>query len=89
VQPRVDRNLDGALASVPPGARETVSDAAGQGLIAGLNEIFMLGGILSLAAALVALWLVRERDIEREEPIELPEARPLAEREPLPEPVAA
>ena len=82
-------NLDGALASVPPGARETVSDAAGQGLIAGLNEIFMLGGILSLAAALVALWLVRERDIEREEPIELPEARPLAEPEPLPEPVAA
>ena len=82
-------NLDGALASVPPGARETVSDAAGQGLISGLNEIFMLGGILSLAAALVALWLVRERDIEREAPIELPEARAVVEREPVPEPVAA
>ena len=49
----------------------------------------MLGGILSLATALFALWLVRERDIEREEPIELPEARPLTQREPAPEPVAA
>ena len=59
-------NLDQALASVPAGAREQVADAAGQGFISGLNDIFMLGGIFSLAAALVALWLVRERDIERE-----------------------
>jgi EmrB/QacA subfamily drug resistance transporter len=59
-------NLDQALSAVPPGAREQVADAAGQGFISGLNEVFMLGGILSLAAALVALWLVRERDIERE-----------------------
>ena len=29
----------------------------------------MLGGILSIAGALVALWLVRESDIERSEPI--------------------
>ena len=34
----------------------------------------MLGGIVSLVAAVAALWLVRERDIERDEPIELPEA---------------
>ena len=66
------------IAAVPAGAREQVADAAGQGFISGLNEIFMLGGVLSLAAALVALWLVRERrypgprlhgkdDIDREE----------------------
>ena len=74
---------------MPPGARETVSDAAGQGLIAGLNEIFMLGGLVSLVAALAALWLVRERDIEREAPIELPKARGVVEGEAVPEPVAA
>jgi EmrB/QacA subfamily drug resistance transporter len=58
-------NLDTALASVPPGSRQGVSDAARDGFLSGLNEIFMLGGILAFAAALFALWLVRERDIER------------------------
>ncbi len=76
-------NLDQALAAVPAGAREQVADAAGQGFISGLNEIFMLGGVLSLAAALVALWLVRERDIEREA-VEV--HAPQLEAEPLPEP---
>jgi EmrB/QacA subfamily drug resistance transporter len=82
-------NLDSAVASVPPGARETVTDAAGAGFISGLNEIVMLGGVMSLAAAIVALWLVRERDIEREAPIELeaPQVAPRGER--LPEPAAA
>ena len=47
-----------------------MANAAGEGFISGLNQIFMLGGILSLAAALVALWLVREKDIERE-PVEI------------------
>lgn len=63
-------NLDSALASVPPGARQSVSGAARDGFLSGLNEIFLLGGVLAFAAALVALWLVRERDIERE-PVEL------------------
>jgi hypothetical protein len=66
-------NLDTATASIPAGTRETVVDAAGQGFISGLNDIIMLGGIVSLVAAVAALWLVRERDIEREAPIELPE----------------
>src|ERR687895_627836 len=77
-------NLDTALASVPPGQRETVADAAREGFLAGLNEIILLGGILSIAGALVALWLVRERDIEREEPIEVPVAG-----DAIPEPAAA
>jgi EmrB/QacA subfamily drug resistance transporter len=73
-------NLDSALASVPAGQREGVADAAREGFLTGMNEIIMLGGILSIAGALVALWLVRESDIERSEPIELQ-----IEREPVPE----
>jgi EmrB/QacA subfamily drug resistance transporter len=82
-------NLDTAVASVPAGARQSVTDAAGAGFISGLNEIVMLGGIMSLVAAIVALWLVRERDIERESPIELeaPQVAPQGAR--LAEPAAA
>jgi EmrB/QacA subfamily drug resistance transporter len=76
-------NLDTALASVPPGARASVGGAARDGFLSGLNEIFLLGGIFAFAAALVALWLVRERDIERE-PVEL--EAPRVERELEPEP---
>jgi EmrB/QacA subfamily drug resistance transporter len=76
-------NLDQALAAVPPGSRDQVATAANEGFLAGLNDILMLGGILSVAGALVALWLVRERDIERAEPIEV--ERPHLERDPVPE----
>jgi EmrB/QacA subfamily drug resistance transporter len=60
-------NLDQALAAVPPGSRDTVADAAGQGFLAGLNDVLTLGALLAFAGAAVALWLVRERDIEREQ----------------------
>jgi EmrB/QacA subfamily drug resistance transporter len=82
-------NLDAAVAGVPAGSREAVADAAREGFLSGLNEIIMLGGILAFAGALVALWLVRERDIERGEAVEVesPELKP--EREALPEPAAA
>jgi EmrB/QacA subfamily drug resistance transporter len=66
-------NLNTALASVPPGARQGVSDAARDGFLSGLNEIFLLGGIFAFVAALFALWLVRERDIDRE-PVEREES---------------
>jgi EmrB/QacA subfamily drug resistance transporter len=79
-------NLDGALASVPAGARDGVETATREGFLAGMNEILMLGGILSLAGALAALWLVRERDIQRTEAIE-DEFPHVSER--LPEPVSA
>jgi EmrB/QacA subfamily drug resistance transporter len=82
-------NLDTAVAAVPPGARGTVANAASEGFLAGFNEILLLGGILSLAAALVALWLVRERDIERETPIELQAPQVAPEGEVLPQPAAA
>src|SRR5215208_783656 len=79
-------NLDGALASVPPGSRETVADAARQGFLSGINDILMLGGILSIAGAIAALWLVRERDIERGDEVVDPERVELGA---VPEPVAA
>jgi EmrB/QacA subfamily drug resistance transporter len=63
-------NLDTALANVPAGARDTVETAAREGFLAGMNDILMLGGIFSLAGAVAALWLVRERDIQRSEPID-------------------
>ena len=58
--------LPQALASVPRGARELTRNAAEQGFLHGLNEILLLGAILSFAGAALALWLVRESDIERE-----------------------
>ncbi len=81
-------NLDAVVASVPEQARGAVSGAAREGFLAGINEILVLGGGLAAAGALVALWLVREDDIERE--AVLPEeardggTRPEHEREPEP-----
>jgi hypothetical protein len=73
-------NLDQALTAVPPEAREAVSNAAREGFLSGLNEVLTLGALVSFAGAVLALWLVREREIEREpvEPEGGPEALPLA-----------
>jgi hypothetical protein len=58
--------LSSALTRVPHGAREVVASAAHQGFLAGLNTVLVGGGAVALVGALVAAWLVRERDIERE-----------------------
>jgi EmrB/QacA subfamily drug resistance transporter len=79
-------NLDQAVASLPPGTRESVADAAREGFLAGFNDILTLGTILAALGALVAFWLVRERDIERQ-PVEAEE--PHLAAEPLAEPAAA
>ena len=60
------RALPKALAGVPDGAREATRNAAEQGFLHGLNEILLLGAALSLAGSALALWLVRESEIERE-----------------------
>jgi len=75
-------NIHEALAGVPAGARDAVANAANQGFLAGLNDVLLLGALLSFAGAVLALWLVREGDIERE-PVEpdreaTPEAVPEA-----------
>jgi EmrB/QacA subfamily drug resistance transporter len=58
--------LGPVLRSVPAGARDSVANAAGQGFLAGMNEILVLGGVLALVGSVLALWLVREREIDRE-----------------------
>jgi EmrB/QacA subfamily drug resistance transporter len=78
--------LHSAVASVPPGSRSSVANAAREGFLSGFNEILMLGGLLALAGGLLAFWLIREEDIERETPIEV---EPLVLGEPAPELVAA
>jgi len=84
-------NLDAVLASVPAGAREAVAGSAREGFLAGINQILVLGGVLAAAGAVAALWLVRERDIERESVLpeeELDDGTHL-EHEPAREPQAA
>jgi EmrB/QacA subfamily drug resistance transporter len=81
-------NLDQALRAVPPQARETVANAAHQGFLAGLNDVLTLGALLSFAGAALALWLVRERDIEREA-LERTEPERSVEPRAVPEPVAS
>jgi EmrB/QacA subfamily drug resistance transporter len=74
-------DLGTALAGLPPGSRASAAAAARDGFLTGLNEVLVLGSLLALLGALLAAWLVREREIERE---------PLQPAgEPLPEPAAA
>jgi EmrB/QacA subfamily drug resistance transporter len=58
--------LNQAVHTLPAHSQDTVSTAAEQGFLHGLNEILLLGAILSAVGSILALWLVREREIERE-----------------------
>lgn len=58
--------LPQAVAALPAGAREVATGAAQQGFISGLNAILLIGALLSFAGAVLALFLVREGEIERE-----------------------
>jgi predicted MFS family arabinose efflux permease len=74
-------HLGQAVSSLPAGAQNVARNAAEQGFLHGLNEILVLGAILSFAGAVFALWLVRESDIERETLVDTafeqePEAEP-------------
>lgn len=59
-------SLHQALAAVPHQAQPAVEHAAREGFLAGMNDVITLGGLVCLAGAALALWLVREREIERE-----------------------
>jgi hypothetical protein len=59
-------NLDQALGGIPAEAQATVANAAGEGFLAGLNEVLLLGALLSFAGAVAALLLIREHEIDRE-----------------------
>lgn len=48
--------------------------AAREGFLSGMNEILLLGGGLAIVGGFLALWLVREHEIERDmEPVAVPE----------------
>jgi EmrB/QacA subfamily drug resistance transporter len=59
-------NLGQAVQAFPAQAQGTVAHAAREGFLSGMNEILMLGAVLSLVGAALALLLVREGEIERE-----------------------
>jgi EmrB/QacA subfamily drug resistance transporter len=59
-------HLASAASRLPHGARDAVVAATHQGFLTGLNTILVIGGVVALVGAALALWLVREREIERE-----------------------
>src|SRR4051794_34971979 len=59
-------HLGQAVSSLPAQAQGVAANAAQQGFLHGLNEILVLGAILSFVGAIFGLWLVREGDIARE-----------------------
>ena len=63
-----DGRLHAALAAVPDSARGLVASATREGFLSGLNAILLIGGFIALAGAVLALWLVNERQIDREQP---------------------
>ncbi len=72
-----DGRLGSALTAVPHAARGVVAGATREGFLTGLNAILVIGGLIAIAGAAVALWLVREHQIEREQPelVGVPEER--------------
>ena len=54
----------GGLRSLPPQARPAAIHAVRTAFVTGLNEIFLIGAILSLVAAALTLVLIRSRDFE-------------------------
>jgi len=69
-------HLHAAVNSLPHAARATAVSATRQGFLAGLNEILLIGGIVALAGAVLALWLVREHEIEGDAPAISAQAAP-------------
>jgi hypothetical protein len=64
-------HLTAATRAIPHGARELAVTATHQGFLTGLNAILVIGGVVAFIAAALALWLVREHEIERETPAEV------------------
>ena len=64
-------NLHETLSSVPAPLRHRVAHAAHEAFINGFNDLMSLGALVCLTGAVLVLWLVRERELERE-PLESP-----------------
>jgi EmrB/QacA subfamily drug resistance transporter len=72
-------HLAAATSALPSAARQTVVTATHEGFLTGLNLVLLLGGVVSVLGAALALWLVREREIERE-PADEPTVEAVAEQ---------
>lgn len=59
-------DLDRAVAAIPSPVHDVVADAASQGFLTGLNDVLVLGAVLSFVGAMLAVWLIRERDVRRD-----------------------
>src|SRR5829696_5127257 len=59
-------SLNQVTAGVPTQARPAAANAAGEGFLTGLNAVLTLAALLSFAGAVLALWLVREHEIQRQ-----------------------
>jgi predicted MFS family arabinose efflux permease len=68
VEAAASGHLGSALGAVPQQAHALVVNATREGFLSGLNTILVIGAVLALAGALAALWLVRENEIERDQP---------------------
>lgn len=65
--------LNQAIAAVSPPAKELAANVARQGFLAGLNAILVMGAAVSFAGAVLAIWLIREHEIQRHTPEREPE----------------
>ena len=74
--------LGSAIAHLPHGAQAIAASATREGFLSGLNVILVIGAVVAFAGAIFALWLVREHEIERDQPERIP-AR-AAQLEPVP-----
>jgi EmrB/QacA subfamily drug resistance transporter len=82
--------LPQAVSGLPRQAQALTRNAAEQGFVHGLNQILLFGALLCFAGSALALWLVRENEIERETLVGTAfETDPELEIRPEPEPVQA
>ena len=65
-------HLAAATRAIPHGARGLAIAATHQGFLNGLNAILVIGGAVAFLGAALALWLVREHEIERDKPVAVP-----------------
>jgi hypothetical protein len=59
--------LTSATKALPHGTHELAVTATRDGFLTGLNAVLLIGGIVAVLGAVLALWLVREHEIERDE----------------------
>jgi EmrB/QacA subfamily drug resistance transporter len=65
--------------ALPSGRAGAAADAARAGFLSGMNELFLLGGVVAFVGALLALWLVRgvrTQEVTEPAPMGRPTAQP-------------